>query len=96
MILGNEPDSQRKPAVLLPISQLGVWRGRDAGATTEGVRDDRPAVLMCRAQISIWKIRTPVILIGTVAGEGEIVVPVPEVEDEMKMEALPATVDSRP
>jgi hypothetical protein len=91
--LGNEPDGQRQSAVLLPKPQGVVDLGFDAGTATEHIRDDLPAIRVNLTQIGIREVRTPMILVGAVLGEGEVVVPVPEVEDEMEMEAFSAAVD---
>src|SRR5215469_9019773 len=91
MILADEPQSERHTAVLLPKSQR-VVRVFEPRSAPKSCTNHIPAIRMRFAQIIIGKISQPVILVGAIIREREIMVPMTKIKDEVKMEALSPTV----
>src|ERR1051326_5032544 len=93
MVVGDESERERDTAVLLPEPQCRVRFGVDLSPAAEGAPDDVPAILVRFPEIDIWEVACPVLLVRAIAGICEITVPMPYVEEEVKMQALGSAID---
>src|SRR5260370_19660650 len=65
----------------------------DAGISEKCLGNDVPSLSVRLAEIDVWEIGAPVPLVGTISGEGQIVTPMAQVENEVVVEALASPVD---
>src|SRR6516225_7379460 len=94
MMLLHQAQRQRHPPALLPILKRCVRFPFDPGTTTEGFRYDFPPISICVPEVDVRKILQPMILVGAIAGERQVVTPVTQIENEMEMEALAPAIDN--
>src|SRR4029077_10369800 len=93
MVLLDAPKSQRQTTVLFPEPKRRIGLRLDTGAEEEGPSDDIPTILMGFTEIEIREVADPVLLVRAIADECEISAPMSEVENEMEVQALAASIN---